>query len=386
MKKLMLLSCLILCFGKTHALLLPVPTYELPEGMTEHDFAVSYITGKESAGKDGLDMSQEEQLLTHSKDKKFRSLGNDVKLSAYSEVLFANTDKPESVKAIVSALARLDGLGNDALLSVYTKVLATNPEYTQHIVSTFCARDSDNLASYGEPEMLRLVRESISRDEDIPLGTLMYLAFKGDKDEIMLIEKAKVSGIEMEGYRKEMVDVLRERVEQNFIIRKPHFIMYSERGIRPSVANTGPQGVYAYHILWKACEKENQLPPNIPEELVKMVITFDEDGNPVSNVDLAKYGLSMPVITPKPDKHYRGTYTVTFPHETEATVPTPPQATEPTPTIESEATPPTDTTQAPPPPEQPQATPKNKNPLWLGILTLAVISAVTVWSLAKQKR
>jgi hypothetical protein len=45
------------------------------------------------------------------------------------------------------------------------------------------------------------------------------------------------------------------------------------------------------------------------------VVSFDKDGSLVSSVDLAKYGLSMPVITPKPDKYYRGEYKIVFPHE-----------------------------------------------------------------------
>jgi len=34
----------------------------------------------------------------------------------------------------------------------------------------------------------------------------------------------------------------------------------------------------------------------IPDELLTMVVWFDEDGNPVCNVDLTKYGLTMPEI------------------------------------------------------------------------------------------
>ena len=44
---------------------------------------------------------------------------------------------------------------------------------------------------------------------------------------------------------------------------------------------------------------------------------------PVANVDLGKYGLSMPVIDPRPDKRYRGAYAVTFPHDSEGWTPPP---------------------------------------------------------------
>jgi len=107
----------------------------------------------------------------------------------------------------------------------------------------------------------------------------------------------------------------------------------------PSVANTGKQAVYAREILQHYWKREGEIPDNfrsergefyleranqalskIPSELLTIVVSFDKDGKPVSNVDLAKYGLSMPVITPKPDEEREhGTplwynNTVTFPH------------------------------------------------------------------------
>ena len=84
----------------------------------------------------------------------------------------------------------------------------------------------------------------------------------------------------------------------------------------PSVANTGVPGRYVNEIFqrfWRDFEGKDA--SQIPVELLTMAVSFDADGNPVCSVDLAKYGLSMPVIEPKPDKYYRGEYTVTFPHD-----------------------------------------------------------------------
>ena len=115
---------------------------------------------------------------------------------------------------------------------------------------------------------------------------------------------------------------------------------------------------------------------NLPPELLTMVVSFDGDGNPVCNVDLAEYGLSMPVIEPKPTSTDSGGMgrTVTFPHDSDGRAP--PQAapgTEP---------PPPD----PPPPteeEQPEDTPVENTtapwrlPLLIAVLTLGV--AVALW-------
>jgi hypothetical protein len=143
-----------------------------------------------------------------------------------------------------------------------------------------------------------------------------------------------------EKWRQETVDILRERMEGNAIYRPnddnlcPHYGGW----VLPSFANTGPQGVYAYHIWQKACIENRdawldyihgrQQKMDFWDALKGMVITFDEDGNPVSSVDLAKYGLSMPVITPKPTaddyrewEDWRGACSVVFPHETETSVP-----------------------------------------------------------------
>ncbi|MCL2103749.1 MAG: hypothetical protein FWH21_01625 [Kiritimatiellaeota bacterium] len=78
--------------------------------------------------------------------------------------------------------------------------------------------------------------------------------------------------------------------------------------IVPSVTNNGPQGRYVFEVLsqyLKALEIEYREgdrnrpfrdASKIPAELLTMVVSFDAGGNPVCNVDLAKYGLTMPVL------------------------------------------------------------------------------------------
>jgi len=77
-------------------------------------------------------------------------------------------------------------------------------------------------------------------------------------------------------------------------------------GCVPSVTNMGPQGIYVAEILhqcWEDLEVVEDSLGNllrdetkIPPELLTLVVWFDDGGNPVCNVDLAKYGLTMPEI------------------------------------------------------------------------------------------
>ena len=221
-------------------------------------------------------------------------------------------------------------------------------------------------------------------------------------------------------------DMLRRRETENLLYA------YENYPFVPSFANVGPQALYVYEILKKALtigtEEENGMlarwlearrrwhhskivqeekfgeemverlktvgmpappPPGVCEkseyfeemwgELSTMVVSFDENGKPVCSVDLAKYGLSMPIIEPFPDSYRVGekpTFTVVFPHETVGCgeLGTLPQATNAISDIETEAELPTDTVQEDTPlPEQPQTSPKSNYLLWLGIGVLAVL-------------
>jgi len=368
MKKSMLLFYLALYLTNAHASG-KLPSYEIPEGMTEHEFAVSYIKGQtkgRSTGKDWEDISKEERLLILCEDVKFNSLGNDVLLPAYCEVLSANMDSPETVQRIISVFSSLDG---------------------------------HNLASYGNQEALRLTRETVSKSEGVSYQALIYLTIKGDGDDIELIEKAQVSDPILKGWKEEMTDALRKRVERNFVRGGQPRSLQGELSIIPSVANTGPQGVYAYHILLNAGNMAEYLRHSetgfpyleFPDELLKMVITFDEDGNPVSSVDLAKFGLSMPVITPKPTAHDNISFgearglAVTFPHEAKVSAPQV-ETDEAKPDTAGVTGQPVKEEETPPPTEQPEDPPSGRTILWFALALLALLAgSVAAWRKAKRK-
>jgi hypothetical protein len=317
-------------------------------------------------------MSEEERILIQCEDAKFNSLGRDAHIAAYCEVLSVSMDKPETVK---------------------------------HILRYFSIEDGFNLASYGEQEVLKVLREKISKDKDISLNLLMYLARKGNSDDIALLEEAiqshatYVNQWDQKSMRREILGVLQERVERNFTVKEARAYLCDNSVVIPSVANTGPQGVYAYYILLKYGLIHGG--GNIPDELLSMVVTFDEKGNPVSSVDLAKYGLSMPFITPKPDpsimfypnryyfeSSYGSLYTVIFPHEqAEGWTPpphTPPvqqQAKEPPspPDPAPEAGQPTEAEPTPPPPT-------HRPWLHIAIAVLIIgIGGFYAWRKVKQK-
>jgi len=237
-------------------------------------------------------------------------------------------------------------------------------------------------ASHGDREVLDLMREVVARSP-VPGRAIEYLAKKGDESDIERLENVREIRVVQTPlahvnilYR---VEHLRERLSAN---------VYRGVTFAPSIANTGPQAIYVREILRKARVQKAALKDEIisrrkvveeerdvkwmqimsaynsgeitleelhafrekweqattpfdeeldalgremiPPELLAMVVSFDEDGNPVCSVDLAEYGLSMPVIEPKPHQHDLPStqYAVTFPHETEASAPTVPHATD----------------------------------------------------------
>jgi len=180
-------------------------------------------------------------------------------------------------------------------------------------VSIIAQVDCRNLASEGEKESLEWVRkyleryppeavEAATRDDRTGLGSiesgrasaLEYLAVKGDgryigivsqyaSDALASLLKMRVAGINVFDY--DAVPGL----------GKPKFF--------PSVMNTGPQAVYVREILYRCWEEAGRDSSKIPQELLTMTVSFGEDNNPICSVDLAKYGLSMPIITPRPHRN-----------------------------------------------------------------------------------
>jgi len=225
----------------------------------------------------------------------------------------------------------VEALRYDAFPAIY-EVLQNEPENFDFIklaMFRFLHVDGRNPASEGEAEAREWVRKFLERsankldeeNETLRFLSSAYLALKGNSEkDIELLQRW--------GDYRDYGRILVTRLAGGNVLRRfPPVKDTSTPWFYASVTNTGPQAVYVHAILVKFCEQlraaqeENvfsawNLLEEVPEELMTMVVSFDKDGNPVCNVDLAKYGLSMPVITPKPAKHlpwWDDSYTVTFP-------------------------------------------------------------------------
>ena len=116
-----------------------------------------------------------------------------------------------------------------------------------------------------------------------------YLARKGDARDLDLVSRVGR-------------DILLERVAGTNVLDGSDHPFYI-----PSVSNMGPQGVYAEALFWQYWENMEgrpsmtggrplKHPSEVPPEIMALAVWFDDDGNPVCNVDLAKYGLTMPEL------------------------------------------------------------------------------------------
>ena len=122
-----------------------------------------------------------------------------------------------------------------------------------NIVGRFVKIDGCNLASPGHPEMLELTREVLRRYPYMS-GAFMYLAQKGNENDIELLEKAnEIVGFEggLSISSEQIVDWLHGRQTEN--------VYAGYVGIIPSFANTGPQALYVVAILWKAAMRDKAI-------------------------------------------------------------------------------------------------------------------------------
>ena len=259
-------------------------------------------------------------------------------------------ERDELTNQLLTGLRELDP---EEAFPVYYKILEEkfdSPHYVNYIMRRFLAADGENLASYGYQEALDWARK-VFREKETGEGfdkatVILYLIQKGDERDIEIIPfpslkeplAIRVAGTNLVGHSR-----------FTFV---PLSIWFS---CLPSVTNTGPQALYVQAILrqyWENMEESHILenerlvpfrdPSEIPAELLTMVVWFDEDGNPVCNVDLSKYGLSMPVIEPKPTGadpiSLWNKRTVTFPPPSEP--PPPPLHKDDVPTPSPETPPP----------------------------------------------
>jgi len=181
-------------------------------------------------------------------------------------------------------------------------------------VRTLSKVDAFNLASAGECEALEWTRKYLElyppgeaelaiRDDNTGLRTLSesarahaleYLAAKGDERYLEIVNQ----------HDGDYGRLLATRIAGTNIFDSGDFGVQRFWGkmFIPSVANTGPQAVYVREILYRYWEEHGRESSKFPQELLTMVVSFDEDNTPVCSVDLAKYGLSVPIITPRPHK------------------------------------------------------------------------------------
>ena len=271
----------------------------------------------------------------------------------------------------------VEALRYDAFPVLY-EMLQNEPENFDFIklaMTRFLHVDGINPASEGEEEAREWVRKFLERNvtgideenETLRFYSSAYLALKGNSEkDIELLQRR--------GDYRDYGKILVTRLAGGNVLRRvPPVKDKGTPWFYSSVTNTGPQAVYVHAILENFCKqlmaskeeggyRNPDLIAEIPEELMTMVVSFDKKGNPVCNVDLAKYGLSMPVIEPKPAKHlpwWDDSYTISFPEVAAASLPS------------------ADDT-------QPVDTPPNR--LYLYISLLAILCATVALWLIRKKR
>jgi len=323
-------------------------------------------------------------------------------------------EDPKSMEIDAHVRGLYETFGADGAWPEIAKFLEENIDSKRHvyriIMTVSDMANGESISSESDPGALEIMRKVLDTYPDyvgrftMAGAAMEYVTWKGDASDI-----GRLPLVGDKASDNILVNILRTRVAgtnlfDNITIRDefgnavPLSAISSVGGwppFIPSVANTGPQAVYVYEILKRYSEKTESDPYKIPAELLTMVVWFDADGNPVTNVDLAKYGLSMPTLDPKPDKHNPGDtqYTATFPHDAEGWTPPPfdPAASQPPTTpppfghpfaSEGEGSPIGDST---PPPEQPQASPKSKALPVLGILALlAAVGCIAAWRFGRK--
>jgi len=209
---------------------------------------------------------------------------------------------PERVELRKQMMPALQALDMHDVFSVYCEILAErfddpNPEYVDIIMRSLYYHDGFDAGSYGHQEALDWARKVVTEknkgfDRKV---AMQYLLLKGDERDFGMVRPTSRSLLAM-------------RVAGTNLLFNPDPYPPGRSAspnvffFAPSVTNTGPQGLYAEAILrqfWEQMKPDSEGyrdRDSIPTELLTMVVWFDEDGNPVCNVDLAKYGLTMPEL------------------------------------------------------------------------------------------
>ncbi|MCL1920080.1 MAG: hypothetical protein FWG50_03230 [Kiritimatiellaeota bacterium] len=210
--------------------------------------------------------------------------------------------------------ALYDGLSVEELCKVLEEKF-DDPETVAFIGRKFVRMADAYRMVPPHPQVLYWARRARKEKPEESAWAQTYLSLKGDAQDLDLVTR----------YGREM---LQARVAGTNVFDDSQGMHGTWPVYIPSVTNTGPQGGYAEAILAQYWEKmegvtymvngkpvTHKHQSQIPPELLTLAVWFDKKGNPVCNVDLAKYGLTMPVIEPKPTSPGFNwvDYTVTFP-------------------------------------------------------------------------
>ena len=258
-------------------------------------------------------------------------------------------DTPEAERAIWDGLFKRVIEKDGGALPELTRLMDSTDPGSWYLGRAFVlidAMDGRDILSQGDKGLLASVRGILPglldhdrRHETKALGYgIDYLAKKGDARDFPLFERyladpvfrQRQSKLDRDGLGEKYnlfprlampYNILQHRVAGTNIVMGsfdrslyPYFSYlevdrdsYSTNDLRfiPSVANTGPQAAYVYEALWQAYLLGERLGYNSPypavtniaPELLTMRVWFDAEGKAVCDVDLAKYGISVPGLS-----------------------------------------------------------------------------------------
>ena len=291
-------------------------------------------------------------------------------------------EKRERSDQIFTAIALLGFNEGNLALSVYCELIAEhfdNPAMESPIMRGFSLIGKNPAVSVNQDALdwvRKVVRKDNPRNSNI-WAAERFLSYKGDARDLELVSSS---------YERKR---LTARVAGTNIVEwfDPIGTQNNYFDFIPSVTNTGPQALYAREILYRAWEMLPEVvmmddyrlyiyrdARKIPAELLTMVVWFDDDGNPVCNVDLEKYGLTMPVLD-VPNKP-KGKEKPSPPLEGER--PREPETNDGIPAVES-----SDRLQPPEQTEPPTAGSRRLVWFYLGIAVL-ILGVVTAWRCFKK--
>lgn len=192
---------------------------------------------------------------------------------------------------------RLDGwdmqtVGDRAMLSVTHKILSTLLEQNKQYETGGTLDGFIYLAQKGDATALPLMEKYLAN----PITrTSEYLMTSGIGMPYRILQ-ARVAGtnIVCGMFASNLYPYTANNLGPAYTTNRMRFI--------PSVRNTGPQAMYVYKAFGKVIMKnENYMDgfpdsifSNIPPEMLTMRVWFDKEGKAVTDVDLSKYGVSVP--------------------------------------------------------------------------------------------